>query len=87
MVNELFSKLIKGRPAIQIDQEHGHLIANCCSLYTRDEKTGKPAKDKTYSHVSDNLKLMGSFVARLGSLGNPDASVKQPIPEYAKHII
>lgn len=84
-VNELFSKLIKGQPAIQIDAEHANLVANCCSLYTRDEKTGKPPKGM-YSHVSDNLKLMGSFIARLGEftdLDNPGG--KDRYPEYANN--
>jgi len=84
-VNDLFSKMIKGLPALMIDQEHCTLIANCCSLYARDEK-GNPMKHKKYSHVSDNLKLLGSFVSRIGTLGNPEKAPKPAYPEYAHNI-
>lgn len=65
-LNSMFSTLKAGKPSIMIDAEHAHLVGNCCALYTRDERTGKPktSKKTDMAHISDAMKLMSTHIMR-----------------------
>ncbi len=92
-INQLFSTLKAGKPALMIDSLHGNLVANCCALYSRDDKTGKPktSKQTEMAHISDALKLMATYMTRRvapSSLAQATNEVTR-VPQYSrglKHI-
>lgn len=67
-INQHIGKLIKGEPAVLVDPTYASLTANCLQLYLRDENSGKPLNDKYYIHLADNLKMIGAFLTREGTL-------------------
>lgn len=89
MINDLFGKVINGIPAIRIDSEHANLVANTCMLHTRDDKTGKPAKHPLFSHVTDNLKMMATFIAKkdkLKELRDPNFNPNYPVYSFKEAL-